>query len=231
MHIIFLWLRLVCLETCHFLHRLPTLRIAFLPFWSLWLLPLLFENILRPMDFVMSWSLWTFQLTFELLISKTAAGIFPSLWTYVELTFAVDVFNLKLMERIVIWVFAVFVGHRCLLELFLLQESEQGFKAHWGFGLQVFMILHGFHLGMDFWQRGKELVFIGFLVLVEFHQPLLKNIDEGFDAIVINFLLVSCCKTRVYRHLLFISNSIKSSFQRPYYVIYHPTIIFNNILC
>ena len=142
------------------------------------------------MNFVLSWSVGAFQLTFERFVPKTVTRILSCFRPDVELALAMEVLNLKLLEGIVIGVFWVFVSHGSLLQLFSFEETDEVVETLGGLGLKVFMGFHGFHLGVDFGEGRKKLFLVGLFVFVEFEQSFLKDEDDGFDAVVVDFLLL-----------------------------------------
>lgn len=80
----------------------------------------------------------------------------------------------------------------------VLDEFGDGVRA---FGFQVLALLHVPHLLVELGDEGDELLFVSAFVLVELDDPLLEDVEERLEAVVVGLLLEASGEPRVYRHL------------------------------
>lgn len=89
-------------------------------------------------------------------------------------------------------------GHIFVHGLHELDEFRDCLRA---LGVEVLALLHVAHLVVELDDEIGELLVVGRLVLVELDDPLLEDVEEGVDAVVVGLLLETSRKARVNRHI------------------------------
>ena len=84
------------------------------------------------------------------------------------------------------WFFLGAIAEILLVDVHELDEFRDGLRA---FGLEILIFLHVAHLLMQLQHHCDEFLLVCGFCLVEFDDPLLEDVEEGVDAVIVGFLL------------------------------------------
>lgn len=148
-----------------------------------------------------------FLSSYRNLIRFSSVRNFSSVWIS-NWSFVMSSFFLAMLFMIIVGIGIDLYSCIVISLIFLNEIIIKLLKGIWAFGIQIFGFFHLPHLKVHLLYKTCEFVLISFFISIEFENPLLQNIEETIEAVIVCFLLLSGGKARINWHyfLRFVTN-------------------------